>query len=124
MMHEQVHCRDEAANRQLGLLNHLNSFHREMFKFYSKCHADLFLRSLSHFEYDGHTVHMVIQWHLWPPLTSTVKFSLFTHVHVSPLSLSARLHRCHVNHPPYINNGWTFFRQTLYVKKAQNYGEG
>ena len=27
---------------------------------------------------------------------------------VSPLSLAARLHRCHTNHSPYINNGWTF----------------
>ena len=27
------------------------------------------------------TVHMLTQWHLLPPLTSTVKLSLFTHVH-------------------------------------------
>ena len=44
---------------------------------------------LSHFEFDGHTVHMFTQWHLLPLLTSTVKSSLFMHVHSSPLSLAA-----------------------------------
>ena len=37
---------------------------------------------------------MPTQWHLPPPLTSTVKSSLFTHAHSSPLSLAARLHGC------------------------------
>ena len=39
----------------------------------------------SHFECDGHTVHMLIQWRLPPPLTSTVKSSLSMQV----LSLAA-----------------------------------
>ena len=39
------------------------------------------LYSLSHFECDDHTVHMLTQWRLLPPLKSTVKSSLFTHVH-------------------------------------------
>ena len=47
---------------------------------------------LSHFEWDGHTVHMLTQQSL--PLTSTVKLSLFTHAHSSPLFLVARLHQC------------------------------
>ena len=68
--------------------------------------------SLRHFECNGHTVHMLTQWHLPPPLTSTVKSSLFTPVHSSPLPLAARLHQCHTNHSHYINNGWTFLRQT------------
>ena len=55
-----------------------------MFK--PKSDADLLLYSLSHFECDGHTVHMLTQQHLLPPLTSTVKLSLFTHVHSRPLS--------------------------------------
>ena len=58
---------------------------------------------------------MLTQWHLPPPLTSTVKSSLFTHAHSSPLSLAARLHQCHANHSRYINNGCTFSAQTLYV---------
>ena len=50
--------------------------------------------------------------HLQPPLSSTVKSSLFMHVHSSPLSLDARLCQCHSNHSCYINNGWTFSGQT------------
>uniref|UniRef100_K9IY15 Uncharacterized protein n=1 Tax=Desmodus rotundus TaxID=9430 RepID=K9IY15_DESRO len=47
--------------------------------------------------------HMLTQQHLPPRLTSTVKSSLFTHAHSSPLSLAARLHQCCVNHC--VNNG-------------------
>ena len=89
-----------------GLLNHLNSFHRGMFKLNTKFDAYLMLYSLSHFECDSHTVHMLTQWRRPPPLTSTVKSSLFTHVHPSPLSLAARLHQCCANCSHYIN--WTF----------------
>ena len=76
-----------------SLRNRLNSFHGGMFKLNTKFDADSLLYSLSHFECDGHTVHMLTQQHLPPPLTSTVKSSLFTHAHSSPLSLAARLHR-------------------------------
>ena len=55
-----------------------------------------------------HTVHMLTQRLLLPPLTSTVKLSLFTHAHPSLLSLAARLQWCIANHSCYINNGWTF----------------
>ena len=58
-----------------------------MLKLKAKFDADLLLYLLSHFECDGHTVHMFIQWRLLPPLTSRVKSSLFTHAHSSPLSL-------------------------------------
>ena len=51
---------------------------------------------------------------VYHPLWSTVKSSLFTHVHSSPLSLAARLHRCHTNHSHYTDNGWTFSGQTSY----------
>ena len=61
---------------------------------------------------------MLTQWHLPPPLTSIVKSLLFTHAHSSPLSLAARLHWCCANRSRYINNGWTFSRQTLYVKTS------
>ena len=49
-----------------SLLNHPNSFHRGMFKLNAKFDADLLLYLLSHFECDGHTVHMLTQWHLPP----------------------------------------------------------
>ena len=78
-----------------GLLNHPNSFRGGMFKPNAKFDADSLLYSLRDFECNSHTVHMLSQWHLPPPLTSTVKSSLFTCVHSSPLSLAARLYWCH-----------------------------
>ena len=68
---------------------------------------------LTHFECDGHTVHMLTQLCLPPPLTSPVKLSLFTHAHSSPLSLAVRLHQCCTIHSHYINRGWTFSGQML-----------
>ena len=98
-----------------SLLNHLNSFQAGMFKLNVKFNADSLLYSLSHSECDSHTVHMLTQWHLLPPLTSTVKSSLFTYAYSSSLSLAVRLHRCHANHSCCINNGWTFSIQTSYT---------
>ena len=95
-------------------LNHPNSFCRRMFKLETKFDADSLLYWLSHFECNGHTVHMLTQWCLPPPLPSTVKPSLFTHVHSSPLLLVARLHWCHTNHSRYINNDCSFSRQTCW----------
>ena len=86
-----------------------------MYKLKAKFDADLLLSLLSHFECDSHTVHMLTQWRLLPPLTSTVKSSLFMHVHSSPLSLAARLHAYHTHHSHYINSGWTFSGQTSYI---------
>ena len=107
-------CQSAVAH-SCGLLNHLNSFHGGMFKLNAKLDTDLLLYLLSHFECDGHTVLMLTQWYLLPPLTSTVKLSLFTHAHSSPVSLAARLHWCHANWSRYTNNGWTFSRQTSYT---------
>ena len=90
-MHEQA-LRQSPVAHSCGLLNHLNSFHGGMFKCNTKLDADLLLYLLSHFECDSHTVHMLTQQRLQPPLTSTVKSSLFMHAHSSPLSLAARLH--------------------------------
>ena len=98
-----------------SLLNPLNSFHGGPFKLNAKLDADSLLYSFSHFKWDSHTVQMLIQPHLPPPLTSTVESSLFTHAHSSPLSVTARLHQRHANHSGYINNGWAFSGQTLYI---------
>ena len=107
-------CQSPVAH-SFGLLNHPNSFHGGMFKLHTKLDADSLLYSLSHFECDNHTVHMLTQWHLPPPLTITVRSSLFTHVHSSPLFLAARLHQRLVNHSRYINSGWTSSGQTAYT---------
>ena len=63
-MHEQACCHGEAANHQLPIAVALwitLSFHGGMFMLTTKSDADLSLYSLSHFECDGHTVHMLIQ---------------------------------------------------------------
>ena len=90
LSHFYLHCTHCIIPK--SLLKHPNSFCGGMFKINAKFDADLLLYSLSHFECEGHIVHMLTQWHLPPTLTSTVKSSLFTHAHSSPLSLAARLH--------------------------------
>ena len=83
----------------------------------SKFGADSLCYSLSHSECDSHTVHMLTQQCLLPPLTSTVKLSLFTHAHSSPHSLIIRIHHCHANHSHYINNGWTLSGLTHIIEE-------
>ena len=104
-------CRSPVA-RSCSLLNYPNRFCGGMFKLHAKCDAETLLYLLSHFECNGHTVHMLTQWCLPPPLTSAVKSSLLMHVHSSPLSLASRSHRCCTNCSCYINNGWTFSGKT------------
>ena len=94
-----------------SLLNLPSSFHKGMFKLNAKFDADSLPYLLSHFECDGHTVHMLTQQCPLPPLTSTVNLSLFTHAYSSPLSLAARLSWCCINCSCYIHNGWTFSGQ-------------
>ena len=106
-------CQSPLAH-SCSFLNHPNSFHRGIFKLNTIFDADWLLYSLSHFECDGHTLHMLTQWRSLPSLTSIVKSSLFTHAHSSPLSLAARFH-WHHTHWYYINNGWTSFGQTSYI---------
>ena len=60
-----------------SLLNHPNSFHRGMFKLNAKFDADSLLYSLNHFQCDVHTAHMHTVRCLPPPLTNTVKLSVF-----------------------------------------------
>ena len=109
-------CQSPAAHRY-SRLNHAHSFCGGMFKLNAKFDVDSLFYLLSHFEYDSHTVHTLTQWHLQPPLISSVKSSLFTHVHSSPLSLDAGLHWRHANHSCPINHGWTFSGQTSYFNK-------
>ena len=96
-----------------SLLNHPNSFCAGMLKLNANFDADSLLYSLSHFECDGHTVHMLAQQCLPPALTSPVKLALFTHAHSS--NLAARLHQCCATHSRYINNGWSFSRPHIII---------
>ena len=116
----KLSCQSPVAHSR-NLLNHPNSFCGEIFKFNTKFDTDLFVFSLSHFECDDHTVHILAPRPLPPSLASTVKSSLFTHVHPSPLCLAARLHQCHTNHSCYINNDWTFSWQIWYFRHPTGY---
>ena len=108
VMHEGVLYRDEAANHQLPRAvafwiiwivstGECSCLPQNLF-------ADSLLYSLCHFECNSHTAHMLTQWCLPPPLTSTVKLSLFMHAHSSPLSLAARLHWCGTNASKMVEN--------------------
>ena len=68
-MHEWASCRNEAANHQLPITVTFSITHivpQGMFKLSTKFDADLLLYLLSHFECEGHTVHMFTQWCLPP----------------------------------------------------------
>ena len=121
-MHEQVHCRDEAANHQLPIAA---AFWIIWIVSMEECPSSM--QNLMQILCSIHSViWMLTQRHLPPPLTSTVKSSLFMHAHSSPLSLAARLHWCRANDSPYINNGWTFSGQgsTTVMIRQKTYFSG
>ena len=93
VMHEFLHCRVEAANHQLPIVTAfwiIRIASAEECSSLMQSDTDSLLYLLSHLGFDSHTVHMLTQRRLPPPLTSTVKPSLFAHVHSSSLSLAAR----------------------------------
>ena len=117
-MHELVYCRDEAANHQLPIAAAFC-----IIQIVSTEECSSLMRNLMQIHCSTRSVilHVMTTQHTcslngvyYPHLSSTVKSSLFTHVHSSPLSLAASSHQCQANHSRYINNGWTFSRQALY----------
>ena len=99
-------CQSPVAH-SCGLLNHPNSFCKGMFELYTKSDTDLLLYWLSHFECNSHTVHMLTQPCLPPPLTATMK-SLFTHAHSSLRPLPSKLHWCCTSHSHYVTMAGLF----------------
>ena len=83
-------CQSTVTN-SFSLLNHLNNFHREMFKLNAKFDADSLLYSV--------TLNVIATQYtcslngIYCP-HSLVKLSLLTHMHSSSLSLAARINRC------------------------------
>ena len=112
VMHEQGLCPGQAANHQLPIAVAFWIIQIVSTEECSSLTQNLMHYSLSHFECDSRTVHRLTQQCLPPPLTSTVKSSLFTHAYSSPLSLATRLHWFCTNPSHYTNNGWTFSGQT------------
>ena len=125
MMCEWAHCCDEAASHQLPIaaafwiiwkvsMGECSSIMQNLMQ--TCCCTCLVILNVMATQYTCslNGIHRF-------PLTSTVKLSLFTHVHSSPLSLAGRLHWCCTNCSHYFNNGWTFPGQTLYIHFLQIY---
>ena len=101
-------CQSPVAH-SCGRLNHPKGFCGGMFKLNAKFDADSLLYLLSYFECNSHTVHMLT--HQCPHWL--VQWSCHcSHAHSSPLSLTARWHRCCANSSHDIKNGWTFSWKT------------
>ena len=96
IIHKQACCHDKAANHLLPIAA---AFRIIWITSMEEC-----LRLMKNLIQS----HMLTQWRLLPTLTSTVKLSLLMHVHSSPISSAATLHRCCTNHSRYINNGLIF----------------
>ena len=124
MMHERTYCCEEAANHQLPIaaafwiipivsMEECSSLTQNLMQICCSTCSAIWMHS--------HTVHLLTQRCLLLPVTSTVKSSLFTHAHSSPLSLAASLYQCCANCSHYINNGWAFSRQTSYIQYYMSY---
>ena len=77
-------CQSPVAH-SCSLLNHLNSFHGGMFTFNAKFDSDSLLYLFSQFEWEGHKVHILIQWCL--PPHCLVQWSVIVHACVFPSTL-------------------------------------
>ena len=91
-MHEWARCCDEAASHQLPIVAAFTIVQIISMEEYSSLMHNLMQIHYINFECDDHTVHMLTQRHLPPPVTSTVKSSLLSHGHSSPLSLASKSH--------------------------------
>ena len=114
MMHEQAHCCDEAANHQLPIaeaswiiqivsMEECSSLTQNLVQICCSAHSVILNAMATLYTCSLNSMYS-------PPMISTVKLSLFMHVHPWPLFLVSRFHQCCANHSHYINNDWTFSR--------------
>ena len=127
-MHE-VCCCDEVANHQLPVAEAF------WIQIVSTEECSSLTQNLMHVRCSTHSVILNVMATQYtcslsgvycPHWLVTVKLSLFTHAHSSPLSSAASLHGCCTNCSHYINNGWTFSGHTSCVcvdqeVKVKNY---
>ena len=117
MVREWVHCCGEAANHQLPIAaafwiiqivstEECSSLLQNLMQSCCSTHSVILNATATQYTCSLNGVYHT-HW--------LVKSSLFMHVHSSPFSLAARLHQCCTNHSRYVNNGWTFSRQTSYI---------
>ena len=130
-MHQRAHCHDEAANHQLPtavaqtLLEKQIVFsnHLETIQIVSSEECSSLMQYLMQIPCSIHSIILNVMATQYrcsskASTTPTGQYSellLFTHAHSSPLSLAARLRRCHANHSCYVHNSRTFSGQTWYV---------
>ena len=116
VMHERARCLDGAANQQLPTAaafwiiwmvstEECSSLTQNLMQILCSTHSVILNVTATQYTCSLKGVchpHWLVQWsHCW-------------WLHSSPRSLAARLHWCCANHSHYINNGWTFSRQTSY----------
>ena len=110
MIHEQVHCRHEAANHQLPIAaafwiiwvvpeEECSSLTQNLMRIHCSTNSVILNVLATQYTCSLNNIHC-------PPLTSTVKLPLFTHAHSSPLCLAPGGN--HVAQSCYINNGCFF----------------
>ena len=114
MMHERMHCCDEAANHQLPMaatswiiqivsMEECLCLKENLMQIFCSTHSvilNVMATQYTHSLNGMYCPHWLVHWSCY-----------LSCAHSSPLSLAARLHRW--SH--FINNGWTFFRQTVCV---------
>ena len=119
VMHEQACCRDEAANHQLPIAAAFWIIQivceEECSNLMAKFNADSLLYSLSDFECDSHTVHMLIQGIYHPHWLVSEVIIVHACTFQSTLlgcQFTSMSHTC-----SHINSGWTLSGQTSYIIK-------
>ena len=90
-------CQSPVAH-SCGLLNHPNSSHGGMFQLNAKFNADSLLFYLLILNAMATQCTCLLNSIYCPHWLVQCSRSFFTHAHPGPLSLAARLHRCHTNH--------------------------
>ena len=120
VMHEWAYCPDEAANHQLPMAVVFWIIQIVSTEEYSKLMQNLIQIKCSTCSVILNAMATQCTCSLdgfyLPPLTGTVKLSLFIHAHSSPVALAVRLHPCRTKRSRNINNGWTFTGQTSIYK--------
>ena len=119
MMHKRAHYCDEAANHQLPISVVFWIIQITSMEQCSCLNLMQICCLLSHFECDGHTVYMLTQRHLLPCwLVPGSHHCSCMRIPVHSPWLPGYLNVVQTIH--YINNGWTFSRQTLYLLSSSS----
>ena len=115
VMHEQACCHDEAANHHLPIIvafwiiqivsmEECSSLTQNLMQICCSTHSVILNAMATQYTCSLNGVYRPYWLGQWSCHCLCIVCALF--VHSSPLSLGARLHRCHANHSHCTNNGW------------------